>query len=147
MLLYRLTHALKKFKVRYAIAGGWAVALHGAVRGTVDIDIAIVLSHDNLSKTQNALHSLGLESRLPITVEDLIRFREEYIRNKKMLAWRFINLKDNTEVIDVLILEDLRDLQIERMKVGRESIPVIAKADLIHLQYCQIFRFSKSSTK
>lgn len=134
MLLSRLTRSLKKHKVQYALAGGWAVALHGAVRGTVDIDIAIVLTRDNLSRTEKALQSMGLESRLPVTVEDLIQFREEYIKNKKMLAWRFTNPQDGTEVIDVLIVQDLKELEIEKMKVGNELIPVISKPDLIKMK-------------
>jgi hypothetical protein len=134
MLLYRLSHALKNQKVRYAVAGGWAVALHGAVRGTVDIDIALVLNADNMKRAEMALHSIGLESRLPVTVEDLVNFREEYINNKKLLAWRFMNPKDNTEIVDLLIVEDLKNLSIDKIKVGQKLIPVIAKSDLIKMK-------------
>lgn len=134
MLLYRLVNTFKTHKVQYAIAGGWAVALHGAVRGTVDIDIALVLNLANLKRAEAALNSMGLQSRLPLTPEDLINFREEYIQNKKLLAWRFVNPKDNTEIVDLLILDDLKDLSIQKLKVGKESIPVIAKDDLIRMK-------------
>mgnify|MGYP003396342745 CR=1 FL=1 len=77
---------------------------------------------------------MGLESRLPVSVEELIQFREEYIRNKKMFAWRFTNPKDDTEVIDVLIVQDLVELGIEKIKVGKESIPVVALSDLIKMK-------------
>jgi hypothetical protein len=134
MLFYKLTKAFKKHKVQYAIAGGWAVALHGAVRGTVDIDVALVLSVENLSRAEKALNSINLQSRLPLTPEELIQFREEYIRNKKLLAWRFMNPQDNAEIVDLLILEDLKDLQIQKIKVGSEPIPVISKKDLIKMK-------------
>lgn len=50
---------------------------------------------------------MGLRSRLPITVKDLIQFRKKYLKNKKLFAWRFTHPKDASEVIDILILSDL----------------------------------------
>ena len=41
MFLTRVTQALSDHQVPYAIVGGHAVALHGALRGTVDIDFVI----------------------------------------------------------------------------------------------------------
>ena len=134
MLIDRLTRALKKYKVQYAIAGGWAVALHGAVRGTVNIDVALVLNLKNLKLAEAALQSMGLVSRLPVTPDDLIGFREQYILNKKLLAWRFINPEDYTEIVDLLIVEDLKDLKVQKIKVGAETIPVVAKSALIQMK-------------
>ena len=37
--LEKVCAALAQAKLRFAIVGGHAVALHGAVRGTVDIDL------------------------------------------------------------------------------------------------------------
>ncbi len=51
MRLMLLTRLCKKFNdksLKYAIAGGFAVALHGAVRGTVDVDILLDLEEKNL---------------------------------------------------------------------------------------------------
>ncbi len=36
--LNQICNALQTNRVRYALVGGYAVALHGAVRGTVDVD-------------------------------------------------------------------------------------------------------------
>jgi hypothetical protein len=41
MFLTELCQSLKNHSVRYALVGGYAVALHGAVRGTVDIDFVM----------------------------------------------------------------------------------------------------------
>ena len=43
MLLLRVTEALRKARVAHALVGGHAVALHGAIRGTLDIDLVIRL--------------------------------------------------------------------------------------------------------
>ena len=41
MFLTQLCQPLEQHRIRYALLGGYAVALHGAVRGTVDIDFVI----------------------------------------------------------------------------------------------------------
>jgi hypothetical protein len=38
MLIAEVCQALARFEVPYALVGGHAVALHGAVRGTIDFD-------------------------------------------------------------------------------------------------------------
>lgn len=134
MFIYRVTEAFMKHRVNYAIAGGWAVALHGAVRGTVDLDIALILSQDNLERAERALKTLGLESRLPLTAHEVIQFREEYIRNRNMLAWRFMNASDSTEIVDLLIMEDLRRLRKTSVKLGARTIPLVAIPDLIRMK-------------
>ena len=48
MFIYRLTNALEKHHIPYAIVGGHAVALHGALRGTIDIDFVINWNKKNL---------------------------------------------------------------------------------------------------
>ena len=39
VFLLKVASTLNKSQVPYAIVGGQAVALHGAVRGTIDIDL------------------------------------------------------------------------------------------------------------
>ena len=65
MFLNRLIEALVLFKVDYAIVGGYAVALHGAIRGTIDIDLAIGLSEDQYLQAEQAFLKLGLEYQEP----------------------------------------------------------------------------------
>jgi len=38
MLIEKVVKSLSRHHVKYILVGGYAVALHGAVRGTVDID-------------------------------------------------------------------------------------------------------------
>lgn len=134
MFIYRVLAVLQKARVEFAVAGGWAVALHGAVRGTVDLDIAVTLSERNLERAEKALVKIGLEPRPPITTGDIIEFRQEYIRNRNMMAWRFVNALNATEIVDILIVEDLRDLNTESISVGSKRIPIIAIDDLIRMK-------------
>ncbi|TDJ35665.1 MAG: hypothetical protein E2O56_00795, partial [Gammaproteobacteria bacterium] len=89
--LSRLCQGLDRAGLRYAIVGGHAVALHGAVRGTVDIDIALLWNLKTLRGAEQALTELGLVSRLPISAGDVFRFRDEYIENRNLIAWNFHN--------------------------------------------------------
>lgn len=47
MFIHDVCSTLDSEKIPYAIVGGYAVALHGAVRGTIDIDIAILWTLKN----------------------------------------------------------------------------------------------------
>jgi hypothetical protein len=54
-----LAAALEAAAVRYLVAGGLAVAAHGYLRFTKDVDIVIRLIPDNIEKMFVALASLG----------------------------------------------------------------------------------------
>lgn len=45
--LGRVGAAFESAGVRYALVGGYAVALHGAVRGTVDVDVILAWNFYN----------------------------------------------------------------------------------------------------
>ena len=60
MFLLEIAAALGRERVSYAIAGGYAVSLHGAVRGTVDVDLVISLKESSYIACENALKSIGL---------------------------------------------------------------------------------------
>lgn len=134
MFVYQLVEAFQKRKVDYAIAGGYAVALHGAVRGTIDIDIVIRLTKQNLLAAEGVLKELGLQSRLPLKGEEVFDFREEYIRNKNLIAWNFINISNPTESVDIILTEDLRNLKVKRILVGDRILRVVSLEDLIKMK-------------
>lgn len=46
--LKRITGALNESNIEYAVCGGWAMAIHGVARATVDIDLLI--AEDSLEK-------------------------------------------------------------------------------------------------
>jgi hypothetical protein len=93
----KICRALADHKVPFAIVGGHAVALHGAVRGTVDIDFVIQWNKANLQQTEQALAEPGLTSILPTTTEDVFNNHEEYIKQRNLIAWNFYNPKSLDE--------------------------------------------------
>ena len=134
MLIDRVVTSLRQARVRFAIAGGHAVALHGAVRGTLDLDLVLALSRGNFTAAEAALNGIGLESRLPLKAEEVFDFREEYIRNRNLIAWSFVNPADPTEIVDIILTEDLASMQVDMVPLGRLRLPVVAVADLIRMK-------------
>jgi predicted nucleotidyltransferase len=128
---------LKRFdqaKVGYAIAGGWAVALHGVARGTIDLDLIITLMKDHYLQAEAILKTEGFEPRLPVNATMVFDFRKEYIANKNLIAWSFYNPVNPIEVIDILIPYDLKKMKIKRVKIRGQSLCVLAKKDLIAMK-------------
>jgi predicted nucleotidyltransferase len=134
MFIEKVIHTLDRHNIRYALVGGYAVALHGAIRGTVDIDIAIALTRTSLESTEQALKAIGLEPRLPVTATDVYRYREEYISNRNLVAWSFINPHNPLEVVDVLITEDAVNIRTVNRQAFGTRIKVAAIPDLITLK-------------
>lgn len=62
--------ALNDAQVDYVVVGGLAVILHGYLRATADLDLAIGLGPDNAHRGMQALSAIGLRPRLPVAIED-----------------------------------------------------------------------------
>jgi hypothetical protein len=70
--------ALNQSGVRYLIAGGIAVNIHGYQRATADLDIVIQLEKENILAALRVLGNLDYRSILPVNASD---FANEEIRN------------------------------------------------------------------
>src|SRR5579871_1317334 len=97
--LQRICGCFEQHGIPYAVVGGYAVALHGATRGTLDIDFIVSLDEKVFLKVEEALLALGFRSRLPITAHEVFMFREEYIKNRNLIAWSFYNPENPMEVV------------------------------------------------
>ncbi len=134
MNIIKFVKAFKKHKIPYAIVGGHAVALHGAVRGTIDIDFITKLTLKNLKLIELALNELGLVSRLPINATELYHFKDEYIKNKNLIAWNFTNPQNSAEQVGIIITFDLKNKAVKKLKIHNEVINILSKRDLIEMK-------------
>lgn len=135
MFIFKVCEALEKAKVSYAIVGGYAVALHGAPRGTFDLDLALTWTLTNLEKAEKVMHELGLVSLLPITSSNLFQYRDEYIKNKHLITWNFYNPVNPAQQVDLLVNYDLKQAHVDliKMKEGNK-IRVLSIGDLIAMK-------------
>jgi len=134
MFLLKVVNSLEKQGVRYALVGGHAVALHGAVRGTIDLDFVIQLNEKAFQSAEQAFLDIGLRSRLPVNAEDVFRFREEYIKNRNLIAWSFYNPNNPIEIVDIIITEDLKKMKTITKKVVGKNIRLASIPDLIAMK-------------
>jgi len=134
MFILKVCESLTKANINYAIVGGYAVALHGAVRGTVDIDLLIEWQKDQLMAFEQCMNGLGLISKLPIDAEQLFYFKDEYIKNRNLLAWNFYHPQDLTQQVDLVINHDLGKSKHSEKWIGDQVINILNKKDLIAMK-------------
>ncbi len=132
--LGRVCEALNQSGVRYVLVGGYAVSLHGAIRGTLDIDVALRWTKHDLVKAEDALQKIGLVSRLPVTALDVFNYRDEYIHNRNLIAWNFHNPVDPSELLDIIINFDAKGKRAVYKQLSTTSVPVLNIRDLIDMK-------------
>ncbi len=140
-LYERVLRAFYENNVKYLIAGGIALNLHGVPRATFDLDIIISWEKDNVEKIEKALKDLNFKSIVPLELHELIdaKKRKEIARKKHMFALNFYNEEDPLEEIDILIrfYDNNMDQLFERKKIVRIDdfeIYLISLDDLIKLK-------------
>ncbi len=134
MFIKRVVDQLCKYKIQYAIVGGHAVALHGVVRGTVDLDLVLEWDLKYLELTKQALEEIGLTPIQSISPRKLFEKREYYIKEKNMLAWNFVNVKNPLEVVDIVINYAFNKNMITQILVNDTKINVLSKKHLIEMK-------------
>lgn len=134
MFLIKLVQKLNQNNLPYALVGGHAVAFHGAVRGTMDVDLVLNWSLKTLKETEILLKSLNLVPRLPIFAQDVFHFKDEYINNRNLIAWNFYNPVRPSEQVDIIITHDLSDMDFITVNYGQTPIRIISKKDLIQMK-------------
>lgn len=97
--------ALNAADIRYIIVGGLAVASHGYLRTTKDIDLVVALDPQNVAAAFASLASAGYRPKVPITAADFsdAATRERLIREKNMIVLQF--WRDESPDVDVFVRE------------------------------------------
>jgi hypothetical protein len=134
MLLFDLVDSLQSKKINFAIVGGYALALQGLVRSTVDIDIVLSLNLNDFRNAELALKEIGLVSRIPVRAQDVISMREEFIEKKNLIAWSFVDCDDPSRQVDIIITEELKALKTKLISVGPRKIPVATLEELLRMK-------------
>ena len=100
-------HALNEACVRYLVAGGVAVNIHGYQRMTMDLDLVIQLDSDNIKKAMRSLNQLGYIPIVPVTTDEFVDpdKRKNWIetRNMQVLALQSKQFPETT--IDIFVTE------------------------------------------
>jgi hypothetical protein len=71
--LLKLGKTLSESGVKYVLIGGWAVILHGLGRTTVDIDIIVENSDENIKNLKNALRKFIKEEEIGELTSEMMK--------------------------------------------------------------------------
>jgi hypothetical protein len=128
--------ALDEARVRYVVVGGLAVLLHGHLRFTADVDLAVDLAPDAAARAVAALGSIGLRPRAAV---DPAGFADPGIRaawraEKGMVVFSMCDPDNPTREVD-LFTESPLDFErlwqdAKRVVLGGIPVPV---ASIEHL--------------
>lgn len=132
--------SLQKNNIRYAVAGGVALVLHGVVRFTADLDLIVDLESENLKRFVHAMNELGYGPRNPVKAEDMLdpATRGKWKREKGMEVFSFVDPGQPMTLIDVFIEEKIpfEEVMKDLMRVTAKgiTIPVVSLAHLKRLK-------------
>lgn len=132
--------AFNEKDIKYIVVGGVAVNLHGIPRMTYDIDILIDMSDSNIEQFLNLMKEWGFKPRVPVPIDDFAceNKRNDWVKNKNMKAFTFINYDWAISEIDV-IMESPLDyskaiINSIKLTVHDVIIPVVSINDLIKMK-------------
>ena len=138
--LKSLLLTLSRRGVRFIVCGGVAAVLHGVERLTVDLDVSVDMSRENLERLLAALGKLGLEPRVPVPAESLLDpVKVEWMRReKKALVFTFIDPENLYRQLDVFLAREFAYESLientDRIAIDGERIAVLNKVELIRLK-------------
>ena len=124
--LVDLCKALNREGARYLLIGGFAVILHGFVRGTKDVDLLVDPSEENIRIVKRALSSLP-DNAAALLADD------------EMLRYPVVRVADEI-VVDLLraacgiAYSEAIESEVDRVKVQDVEIPVAGKHLLIRMK-------------
>lgn len=105
--LETVVDSLNTAGVRYLVAGGLAVAAHGYLRFTADVDLVIQLDADNIVAAFSALEALGYRPTVPVTAKQFAdpAQRGRWITERGMQVLNMFSDRYRTTPIDIFVTE------------------------------------------
>jgi hypothetical protein len=135
-ILTRLSEA----DVSYVVVGGVAVVLQGHPRMTVDLDLALDLSVDNVTAALQALQEMGLRPRLPVAASDFAdeTIRQGWVTKRNLVAFTLHDPGDPLREVDLLAATPLPYETLARdatlLNLSGVEVPVASIDHLIELK-------------
>ncbi|RYX95849.1 MAG: hypothetical protein EOO28_10605 [Comamonadaceae bacterium] len=131
-----ILRALSDEGVEFVLVGGFAVQLHGFVRTTLDLDLALAMDEPNLTRFIAVARRFSLAPVIPAAIESLkdAALVEQWHREKGMLAFALREPQAAGSVIDVLVRPDV---PFETLLAGADTVNLFGRririASLVHL--------------
>ena len=140
MSMYAILELLDSAQVDYVLIGGLAVTLRGYQRLTMDVDVALSMSPENLHRFIAAARRGGLQPVMPVPIDSLAdpELMNRWHDEKGMLAFALRHPERQSTVIDVLIRPKVSFDELKRnseaLPIGTLKVPTASIEDLIRLK-------------
>ena len=125
--LVELCRRLNEAEARYVLIGGFAVILHGFVRGTKDIDLLVDASADNIERIRRALSHLADNAVQDVGDDEVTRYAVVRVADEIV-----VDLMARACGID--FEQASRESGVETIEVEGVAIPVATKSMLIRMK-------------
>lgn len=122
------------------MVGGLATLLHGYARLTADVDLAVDLAPEEVTKMIRALVAKGFRPQIPVSAEAFAdpAVREEWLQEKHMRAFSLVDPANPMRVIDLLLEPEVpfegRLARSQEAFVGKAKVRIASLDDLIALK-------------
>jgi hypothetical protein len=119
---------LNQANVKYLVAGGLAVNIHGYQRMTADLDIVIQLNTHNITAAMTSLKALGYSPIIPVNIDDFANSdtRKTWIKTKNMQVLSLQSQQHNETTIDIFVTEPFNFDTEYNTSVSAELTPYIS---------------------
>ena len=133
--------ALVDADVRFLVAGGLAVNVHGFMRMTLDIDLVVKLEPGNIHRAFAALAAGGYGPTVPVSAGEFgdAALRDSWVREKNMRVLRFHSEEHWDTPVDLFASEPFPfdeeyDRSVVRELAGIGGVHVISLRTLIRMK-------------
>jgi len=140
MFYLDLFSALSRHHVDYVLIGGLAISLHGIERATMDIDVTVAMTPDNLSALVAMARELGMTPVLPVeldTLKDLDQLARWH-RERNLEAFALHSPGRAGITLDVLLYPavDFAGMRARAVTFNAGDVPVVVACieDMIALK-------------
>ena len=127
--------------IRYLLVGGLAVNLYGSIRFTMDMDVMVDLSEENLEKVVEVMERLGYDPRIPVPSKELTKQerRQKWMEEKGAKVFTFVHQQKPFKQVDIFLSNPIDFEEAFKKKrvitMGNEfTITLISLDDLIVLK-------------
>lgn len=100
-----IVRSLNAADVRFLIADGLAVAAHGYLRFTADIDLVLDFDDDNVHRAVAALSALGYQPRAPVPIDEFADTsrRAAWVREKGLTVFSLHSPQHPATEVDLFV--------------------------------------------
>jgi predicted nucleotidyltransferase len=126
--------------VQFVVCGGVAVVLHGVERMTLDLDLVVEMSRENLQRFIDAMRALNLVPRVPVPPEALLdeTSRRKMREEKGALVFTFHDIKNPFRQVDIFLTNEPSFQTLhedaEKVDVNGFSVSIASPLKLIEMK-------------